>query len=314
MTAFFRMLGVLKRARGPVGLPLALIIAMFAVQNGVAQTPAEPAHDGVSTPGASPLFKEVIAQQERAERLLDEYERVVRTEMRKPGSDGNPPETKTWRAFPMGTGAYKIPMSPEGKPPQPESYRQELEKLEKYLVWLVQDGSAQKEAYAKAERKKKERFDLLEATYQAFIFTKDGEEQRGGSTLIRYNITPNPKYHPTSRNTTLFTKVRGTIWIDEESRQMAKIDGSVIEDISLALFLAKVYRGSHFMQERYEVAPGVWEPTFEQYDFDGRKFLSSFSIHERTFYSSYKHVGAPKEAIDVVRGELNKLGTQESSR
>jgi hypothetical protein len=51
----------------------------------------------------------------------------------------------------------------------------------------------------------------------------------------------------------------------------------------------------------------VWEPTFEQYDFDGRKFLSSFSIHERTWYSNYKRVGPPKEALDVVRAELSQL-------
>jgi len=82
--------------------------------------------------------------------------------------------------------------------------------------------------------------------------------------------------------------------------------------VSLALFLAKVYKGSRFMQERYEVAPGVWEPTFEQYDFDGRKYLIPFSIHERTFYSNYKKVGPPREALQVVRAELGKTGGSRS--
>jgi hypothetical protein len=201
-------------------------------------------------------------------------------------------------------------MLPDGRPTAADVYRSDLERIEKYLVWLTQEGSGPREAYAKAERKRKERFDLLEATYQAFIFTRDGEEQRDGRTLLRYTIAPNPKYRPTSRNTTLFTHVKGTIWIDEQSSQMAKIDGTVTEDISLALFLAKVYKGSHFMQERYEVAPGIWGPTFEQYDFDGRKFLYGFSIHERTFYSGYQHVGPPKEAVEAVRTELNKAQPQ----
>ncbi len=61
------------------------------------------------------------------------------------------------------------------------------------------------------------------------------------------------------------------------------------------------------MQERYELAPGLWFPTFEQYDFDGRKFLLPFSIHERTFYSNYKKVGPPAEAIELVHAELDKL-------
>jgi hypothetical protein len=103
------------------------------------------------------------------------------------------------------------------------------------------------------------------------------------------------------------TKVRGTVWIDKQSEELAKIEGTVTEDISISLFLAKVYKGSHFMQERYELEPGHWFPTYEQYDFDGRKFVLSFSIHERTFYSDYKRVGPPRESLGVVRDELSKL-------
>lgn len=264
--------------------------------------------------GLSALLSRVVANQKQSEVELDQYERIQRLEIRKTGADANPAETKTWRLFPTGTGVDKLTVSPDGKPVAAESYRSELEKLQKYLTWVVQDGPAQKEAYAKAERKRKERFDLIDATQQAFLLTPEGKETRGDRTLLRYSMAPNPKYKPTSRNTTLFRRVRGTVWIDERSSQLAKIEGTVTGDIALALFLAKVYKGSHFMQERYEVAPGVWEPTFEQYDFDGRKYLIPYSIHERSFYSDYKRVGLPKEAIEVVRAELSKLGVEAGSR
>jgi hypothetical protein len=60
------------------------------------------------------------------------------------------------------------------------------------------------------------------------------------------------------------------------------------------------------MQERYEMAPGLWLPTFSQYDFDGRKFFIPFGIHERTFYSQYRRIGPPKEALGAIRAELGK--------
>jgi hypothetical protein len=104
--------------------------------------------------------------------------------------------------------------------------------------------------------------------------------------------------------------VRGTVWVDEITGELARIEGEVTEDISLGLFLAKVYKGSRFMQERYEMAPGLWLPTFSQYDFDGRKFLSSFALHERTFYSNYRLVGTPKEALELVRSELKQMPPQ----
>jgi len=273
--------------------------------SGAAQQP--PASSSPSTP--SDLLDRVVANLKSSEVLLDQYERVQHMERRKTGSDRDPFDTKVWLLFPGGTGVDKFPLAADGKPLSTEGYRNELEKFEKFLVWAAQDGAAQKEAYAKVERKRKERFDLIDATLQAFRFTFVGKEMRDNRTLLRYSMTPNPKYKPTSRNTTIFTKVSGTIWIDEQSSELAKVEGIVTSDISLALFLAKVYKGSHFMQERYEIAPGIWQPTYEQYDFDGRKFLSPVSIHERTFFSNYKRVGPPKEAVEVVRAELRKLPT-----
>jgi hypothetical protein len=289
---------------GPA-VPLGSLLFALAI---LAQAPSN------SSAAPSLLFSQVIANQQNSELLLDQYERVQLVEKRRTGSGLDPIETKFWRLFPTGIGIDKIALAADGKPPNSYVYRSDLEKLERYLNWIAQDGPTQTEAYAKAEHKRKERKDLIEATHRAFHFTFEGKEMRGDRTLLRYSMEPNPDYRPTTRNEIIFSKVRGTLWVDEQSHQLAKIQGTVIEDISIALFLAKVYKGSEFMQERYEVAPDVWEPTFEQYDFDGRKFMVSFSIHERTFYSDYKRVGPPKEAAEVVRAELNKLQADQPAR
>jgi hypothetical protein len=270
--------------------------------------------DGGYKPAAQPpavaqsdVFAAVIANQKRMEAELSVYERLQKIEVRRSGSDPNVFETKLWRVFPAGPALNKIPMPVDGQPPSAQTYRAELEKLLKYLTWASQPGQAQREAYAKAERKKKERDELLASTHEAFLFTRLGTELRGDRTLVKYSMAPNPNFKPTLRNEIIFSRVIGTLWIDEQSGELARIEGSVTEDISIAMFLARVYKGSHFMQERYELAPGLWFPTFEQYDFDGRKFLLSFSIHERTFYSDYKKVGPPSEAVQLVHNELDKL-------
>jgi hypothetical protein len=255
----------------------------------------------------SAVFEQVIANQKRVDADLNLYERIERVEIRKTGSDSKPSEVKVWRVFPAGTGMNRIPLTPEGKPANEDSYRAALEKLEAALVWAAQDGVAQKEAYSRFERRQKERNDLIDATRKAFLFNKVGEEKRANRLLVKYDMAPNPAYKPTTRNEMLFTRVRGTLWVDKETSQLAKIEGQVTQDISLALFLAKVYRGSYFMQERYEMAPGVWLPSYQQYDFDGRKFLLPFSIHERAFFTDYSRVGPPNEAVGVVRNELGKL-------
>jgi hypothetical protein len=253
------------------------------------------------------LFDRVVENQKKSDAAMDLYERLERVEIHKVNGENQSTEVKVSRVVPAGTGAAHLPVGSDGKVSDQNAYRAELEKLEKALVWAAETGRTQRDAYEKIAKKRRERDDLIGAARAAFLFTLIGTEQRDGHVLLKYRMDPNPAFRPTSRATSIYPRVRGTVWIDEATGELARIEGEVIEDISLGLFLARVYRGSRFMQERYEMVPGLWLPSFSQYDFDGRKFLSSFSLHERTFYSSYRRVGTPKEALELVRAELKEM-------
>ena len=262
-------------------------------------TPYEPAQ-------SKELFDRVIANQKKSDAALELYERTERVEVKKSAAEPRTAEVRITRVIPAGTGMVKIPIGADGKPPDALLYRTALEKLEHALELLAAGDRSQREGLEKYAKRKKDRTDLIDATRQAFLYTFVDREPRGGLMLSKYTMLPNPAYKPTSRTTAIFAKVHGFIWIEEGSSQLARVEGEVSEDISLGLFLAKVYKGSHFMQEHYEAAPGLWLPSFSQYDFDGRKFFSSFSIHERTFYSNYHYLGPPKEALVSIRAELGK--------
>jgi hypothetical protein len=262
-TAIFILTSILLAAAAQVGLP----------QEGATERPPDDQWNHA-------LFYRVVENQKKNDAAMDLYERIERVESRKTNGDNQTTEVKTSRVVPAGTGAAHLPVGPDGQAVDATAYRVELEKLEKSLVWAVDTGRAQHDAYEKIAKKRKEREDLIGAARTAFIFTFLNREERGGRILLKYRMTPNPTFKPTTRSTSVYTK---------------------------GLFLARVYKGSHFMQERYEMAPGLWLPTFSQYDFDGRKFFASFSVHDRTFYSNYRLVGTPKEALELVRTELKQL-------
>ena len=251
------------------------------------------------------LFDRVIANQKKNDEGQAIYERIERLEARK-GPAGSPPEIKISRAVPAGTGVDHIPIGPDGKPLDPVAYRGALEKLERSLTWASEDGRAQRDAYEKIAKKQKERSDLIDATRTALLFTLVSREPRGDRMLSKYRMEPNPAYRATSRSTSIFAKVRGYIWIDEAAAQLARVEVEVTDDISFGGFLARVYKGSHLMQDRYEMAPGLWLPSYSQYDFDGRRLFVSFGVHDRTFYSQYRRIGPPKEALAAIRAELGK--------
>jgi hypothetical protein len=252
------------------------------------------------------LLDAVLANVKKSDEAMNFYERVERVEMRKSGPDSFSGEVKVSRVVPAGTGVDHLPIGPDGKPADPDAYHAELLKLERALSWAADDGHAQHDAYEKIAKKQKERDDLIDATRNAFRFTFVSTETRAGRVLYKYKMEPNPAYKATTRATSIFAKVRGFVWIDPEAGQLARVEGEVTGDITVGLFLAKVYKGSHFMQERYEMVPGLWLPSFSQYDFDGRKLFSSISVHERTLYSQFHRIGPPKEALAMIRAELGK--------
>lgn len=255
------------------------------------------------------MLERVIANQKKNDAAMFTYERLERLEIKKGATSVQAPEVKTTRAVPAGTGVDRIPVGPDGKPVDAAAYRAELEKLERTLSWAAEDGRAQREAYEKIAKKQKERSDLIDATRTAFLYTFIAREPRGDRMLSKYRMVPNPEYKSTSRATAMFGKVRGYLWIDEDAAQLARAELEVTDDISIGGFLAKVYKGSHLMQERYEVAPGLWFATYSQYDFDGRRLFMSFAIHERTLYTQYRRIGPPKEALQAIRAELGKSTT-----
>jgi hypothetical protein len=287
-------------------LSLALIAGLVGglAATSSAQNPAVPPPQTDAEKAA--LLDLVLTNEKKSDEALNLYERVERVETRKSLNDPAPAETKVSRVVPAGTGVDHIAVGPDGKPADEDAYHRELLKLEHVLSWAASDGHAQRDAYEKIAKKQKERDELIDATRTAFLYTFIATETRGGQTLYKYRMEPNPAYKPTSRATTIFSKVRGFVWIDPVAGQLARVEGEVTGDISLGLFLARIYKGSRFMQERYEMTPGVWFPSFSQYDFDGRKLFSSISVHERTFYSQFHRIGPPKEALAIIRAELGK--------
>lgn len=253
---------------------------------------------------AAELVDRVLRNQKRAEEALDVYERIERQETRKNPSDPSPVSLNIARVIPSGTGMVKFAVDADGKPSDVAAYRARLEGLERALEQIDNGNRSQREAVEKYGKRRKDRLELIDAMRTAFSFKLVGQETRGDRVLTKYEMSPKPAFKPTTRFTVIFPKVHGFVWIDENSEELARIEGEVTEDISLGLFLGKIYKGSHFMQESYEVKPGLWLPSFTQFDFDGRKLFSAFSIHERTFYTHYRYIGPPHEALEVIRKEL----------
>jgi hypothetical protein len=272
---------------------------------------------GAPSPGAAPrrerspaevraLVERVIANQHRNDDAAMEYERFERRVARKSGEEGRIVEDKTFRVVPTGTGTVRVLTEENGRAVSPETHHKQLRGLEQALAWALEPQEPrQKQRVEKWERRRRERAEMVDAVREAFRITWLGDEPQNGRTLVKLLLEPAPDYRATSRVTDLFRHVRATLWVDEAAGQAVRVEAEIIRDISFGGgVLGKIYRGGRFRMEQKEVAPGLWLPVLYQYDFEGRRFVFGFRVHEQTRAENYRRIGPLEEALAAIRREL----------
>jgi hypothetical protein len=257
------------------------------------------------------LIARAIQNQHHDDQALQEFERFEH-KIARGGENADVTTDITERILPSTTGNVKLKMAEHGVPVTPEEYRNELQIALNIFNLAIHPNDRYKEDLAKYERRRRDRSDLVDTAMNAFKITWAGRETRSDSngphTFLKFLLDPNPDYEPINRFAASFQHVHAVLWIDEAQAQFARLEGDIATDIPFAGGIAgKVYRGGHVVMVQEEIAPGVWLPTIYTYDVDGRKFMFSFGIHERTEITRYRRVGPPSQAIEVVRNDLNNL-------
>jgi hypothetical protein len=249
---------------------------------------------------------ELIANQTADEHAMDQYEHVEREIDRSGGAYPRILEDRTFRAVPTGTGMLRILLKNNGKTTDPADYRRQLQAWKDVLeLALRPDDPRERTAYAKFEKKKHDREEMIRSTREAFFQKWVGREVIATHDCDVVELEPNPNFHAHSMLQEALTHFTAKVWVDRESSQLVRGEAHVIRDISVGGgILGKLYRGGVFSFDQAPVATGVWLPTRYQYDFTGRKFLFTFEVHQIVESGQYRYVGAPKEALVLVQNEI----------
>jgi hypothetical protein len=250
--------------------------------------------------------EKLVANQHADDQALELYQRVEHHIDRSGDAPDRVIDDKTYRVVPTGSGMQKILLRDGDKPVDPATYNRQMHALAEVLRTMADPNDPKaKAALAKRQKRERDRTEFLDAMKEAFLSKWLSVDTRNGRECDVVELDPNPNFHPHSMFQNALSHVTAKIWVDRESNQLVWGEAHVLSDISVGGgILGKVYRGSRISMEQEEVAPGIWLPTHYRYDFTGRKFLFSFQEHETIDVSHYHRVGAPKEALTLVEGEL----------
>lgn len=307
-------------------LQLALTIAL--VSTCVVMQPARAANQTasssqVATPDQTPLTPDqirdlmarTIANQHRDDAMLDSFERTERQTVHAT-SENLASGERVFRVVPTGSGTLKLLINANGAPVSVALYQHQLRDWENILqVAIHSDDPRQIAVAAKQRKRQKDRAWLVDSVLKAYQVTWLAREIRDGRVLEKLQLEPDPNYHSHDATAQLLSHARATIWIDPQAAQVAFIDATLIRDVNFGGgVLGKIYHGGRFHLEQAPAAPDIWEPTLYQYDISGRKFLFSFTMHEKSTSSHYVLFDSPGSALIQAQNDLAHCCNLDSDR
>src|SRR5450755_3998089 len=248
----------------------------------------------------------LVMNQTQNELAITQYERIERQVNRTGGADPKTIEDRTFRIVPTGTGTMKLLLSDSGKQPDPAEYRKQLQLWQQALELALNPNDPRaKVAYAKFDKKKKDRAELIEGMKQGFTRKWIGRETINGRLCDVIQLDPNPSFRPHTMFQEAISRVTAKIWVDHAQNQVVHGEAHVVRDLSFGGgILGKLYRGGVFSFDQSEITPGVWLPSRYQYDFTARKFLFTFEEHQYIEATHYRRIGTPREILALVQNEL----------
>jgi len=234
------------------------------------------------------LVRQSIQNGERAWKDSTNYQ-CLKTEVDEQfDSAGNRKSTDRdlYRILPLGSGvSFEQHVEHNGEPISRDLRDRNIKQLEK----LRSESPA--ELHRRFEKELAERSYMREVP-DAFDFRIVREDSLPTGRAWVLEATPRPSYQPKSRYARMFSKMRGTLWIDERDVQWVKADAVASETVSFGLFIARVSKGSHIVLEQMKLPDGEWVPKSLSARANARTFLLfDHNFSENITYSQYRKSG-----------------------
>jgi hypothetical protein len=186
------------------------------------------------------------------------------------------------------------PLTPAENAKQEDRLQKEMEKRHKEAA--DPNGKAARDY----EKRQAEGRKFLNEIPEAYNLTLAGEEVVSGQPAWKILAEPKPDYHPRDSRAKMFSKIRGTLWIDKAEHQWVKIEAEVTDTISFGWFLARLSRGTSFRFEQRRVNDEVWLPSHAEIALDARlALLKRFHAGVDITYSNYKKFQADSHVIST---------------
>jgi hypothetical protein len=210
-------------------------------------------------------------------------------------------------------GDISMTIAQGGRALSPEELRDE----EQHLLELVDNPAAWTARRRKQQRDDAEETTLLRSIPDAFLFEYAGIRADGDGQIVTLHFSPDPDFHPPSRESQVFQGMRGVMEISLPAARIVRIEGSLFQPVNFGWgILGRLNSGGRFLIEQAQVGNGRWEVTHTVLRFTGKVLLvKDLNIDEESHNTNFHAIPALSltDAIHFVAAQP-QLISQNSGR
>jgi hypothetical protein len=132
----------------------------------------------------------------------------------------------------------------------------------------------------------------LDDSVEMLEFALDRRERVRGRNIIVVTFKPKPNAQPETSEGRIAKQFAGSVWVDEERREVVRIEATAIDDISIGMgLIARLNEGTKATLTREPIDGSVWLPTSIRFVGQGRALLfRRLNIDQRIDWFDYKRI------------------------
>lgn len=228
---------------------------------------------GRPLPDIAALLKEVQANEDKVEDILDTYSYVQKNIRREVGKDGVLRE--------LGSEAFQLSfykghrisrmIEKDGKPLSRSEQAEQDKRAAKYAE-EIEKKIARNE---KDDSERGRRISIAEMLRASTLRNPRRERFRGRDVIV-FDFEPNPLFDYKNAKSMLrfFGKTVGSMWIDENDKQVARLEAFLADSFNIGGGLvAKLKKGASFTLEQERVNDEIWLPSVADINLSVRVLL-----------------------------------------
>jgi membrane protein DedA with SNARE-associated domain len=206
-------------------------------------------------------------------------------------------KNRTKRIVETPNGDVSLTIAEGGRPLSPEELRDEKLHVRK----LLEDAAARAAHRKKQQRDDAEEQTLLRSIPDAFIFEYAGVRADVEGDIVTVHFSPNPQFHPPSRESQVFQGMRGVMEISLPAARIVRIEGNIFQPVNFGWgILGRLNPGGRFLIEQAQVSNGRWEVTHTVLRFTGKVLLvKDLNIDEESHNTDFQAI-PPLSLTDAV--------------